>query len=149
MRIIGVTRGKSEVQLGETAIDVSKYYNKTHHKLDLGINHPAFKLVCKLSIVDLTKGIDFNVDVQSVMKNEKLQSISAEDAMKIRANSLVYHKKKEEEQKAKTTTTSVDVTVTKTVDGKTTTTEYDYDKTVKTGASGNTITHTSIDVEKT
>jgi hypothetical protein len=132
IRIIGITHGKSETQLGETAIDVSKYYNKTHHKLDLAINHPAFQLVCKISIVDLTKGIDFDVDVQSVLKNEKLQSISQADAMKIRANSLVYHEKKKADADAKKTT-SIDIEI---------------EKTEKKGNT-TTVTKKTIEIEKT
>ena len=76
IRIIGITHGKSETKLGETSLDVSKYYNKTNQKLDLAINHPAFQLVCKMHIVDLTRGNEFDIDVQAVLKNEKMQSMS-------------------------------------------------------------------------
>jgi hypothetical protein len=109
--IIGITHGKSDTKLGEASLDVSKYYNKVSHKLDLAINHPAFQLMCKISIVDLTKGIDHNVDVQAVLKNEKMQTMSQEDAMRIRANSLVFHEKKKQSEQARHQTKHVDVSI--------------------------------------
>lgn len=158
--IIGITHGKSDTKLGEASLDVSKYYNKVSHKLDLAINHPAFQLICKISIVDLTKGIDHNVDVQAVLKNEKMQTMSTEDAMRIRANSLVFHEKKKQSEHARQQNKHLDEVIEVTKDshhhdphhGKET--KVVIEKEHKTSHGGdhhnvNVTKHTTVEVHKT